>query len=181
MIGWRWESVDTRRGTLAAYLTLGDATTLGPSMGSFPDGGWSAPARCWIEPMRRPEERRHPGEDAPSAKCTCGYRVFVDLKTAVDYMFTAGQLSHQTNLHGLVLVGVETKGKTVGNDGSRNLDGYNCVSAQQIRPAWPAFVVDERAGVMLRDHYGRDDIHVVPTFGEALNRYELPAAAPGVQ
>jgi hypothetical protein len=169
--GWRWETVDTakRRGW-AAFQTSGDRTTLGPTMASFPDGGWSSPATCWMEPMRSP--RRHPGEDPPVASCTCGYRVCRDIKTAYEYMFpTPGVLRRecQTNPFGLVLVHVETRGNVLANDGGANLGAHNCVNAYQIRPVWPALVVDENVRDMMREHYGRDDIECLNDWNEAVS------------
>jgi hypothetical protein len=41
------------------------------------------------------------------------------------------------------------------------------VSANQIRPVWPAYVVDENAAQLLRAHYGTGDIHVVENWAEA--------------
>jgi hypothetical protein len=35
----------------------------------------------------------------------------------------------------------------------------NCVSAARIAPAWSAFVIDENAARMLRDHYGTDNVY----------------------
>ena len=157
---------------LGPFQTSGDRTTLGPAMASFPDGGWSRPATCWMQPMAF-GSRLHPGEYPPVASCTCGYRVCRDIATALRYMFpTPGVLRREcrTNLYALVLVRVETQGNVLANDGGANLTEHNCVSAYQIRPVWPAFVIDEQVCDMMRDHYAVDDVFCLGDFSEAQPR-----------
>jgi hypothetical protein len=159
--GWRWESVDTRpaqKGRGAAFYTGGDRDTLGPAMGSWPRGpAWSAPATCWQGPA---DMWRHPGQDAPVADCECGYRVVKNLWTAHQYVCrNGGRPIAAVNPSGLVLVRVVTAGRWVANDGLWGMTPRNCVSAARIRPAWPAFVIDENVAAMMRDYYGTAEVY----------------------
>jgi hypothetical protein len=161
-VGWRFETTDPTAlmgGPLLDALS-GSPDTVGPHMGSFPAGGWSQPAACWSFPDG------HPGrEKAPVAWCSCGYRVCADIETV--YNFARGALSRNSP-QGWVLVRVETRGKAVANETGRNLDTSNCLSARQIRPIWPAYVVNPDLATMLREHYRRDDIYLVDSFKSGL-------------
>lgn len=171
VVGWRWESIDTAvpAERFATFVTEGDRATLGSAMPSFPDGQWSEPARCWWTDVTR-QNSRHTNTEAPVEDCVCGYRVCRTLQTACRYMFPYGRLAYHTNPLGLVLVRVQTQGKLVTNDYDANLGPWNCVSAAQIRPVWPAFTVDEKACQRLREHYGTNEIHYLPDWTEGAQR-----------
>jgi hypothetical protein len=96
----------------------------------------------------------------------CGYRVCRTAQTAHRYLFPYGNRpQYTTNPLGLVLVRAQTRGTLVGNDYEANLAPWNCLSASQIRPVWPAFVIDGDVCAALRENYGTDDIHCLDGWG----------------
>jgi len=166
VIGWRWESVDTVPEVRAAQLiTSGDSTTITGAMSSFPLGEWSEPAQCWNDPTRT--SLRH--EDAPIEGCVCGYRICRNIETARAYMFYGNKPFYDTNMAALVLVRVEGT-KAIANDFTRNLTPWNCVSANRIRPLWPAYVTHEPTAELIREHYNTDDVRCIESWSELMAR-----------